>query len=214
MAPSPQHPPSHEPTGATLMIRPGHLPPTAPEHRGHTGPPTPTPRDSPAPAAASSPSPEPPMPGTGVPGGRSPPAPPAAPYRCPVLAASAAPAECSGAEGRRRACLAARSLPSHLAGGAARAPPHREHPAPPAPAAPRTPRGRQPGPAHPESGPGIPRERGFPPGRLQSTWQTGKQRQGAASLLSSAGSPGGSAGGGHRGPLGHFALGRKRKRAG
>lgn len=127
------------------------------------------------------------MPGTGgSPPPLLPPAPPAAPHRCPVLAASAAPAECSGAEGRRCACLAARSLPSHLAGGAARFPPYPGHHrrAPRAhPTAPGTPPALSARAGGPQNRRGLPRERGFSPGRLQSTWQTGKQRQSSSFFI-------------------------------
>lgn len=113
-------------TGSSLSPSPGDA---KPRHRG--------PRCHQPPALARSPLP--------VPGPR--PVPRSSPR-------AAAPAVCSGAEGRRRACLAARSLPSHPAGGAARPPspcaPPRHTPRPPLPGL----GARQPGVGGPRKRPG------------------------------------------------------------
>lgn len=142
------------------------------------------------------------MPGTGVPAAARSPASPAAPYRCPVLAASAASAECSGAEGRRCACLAARSLPAHLAGGAARPPPTpgttAAHPAPTPPAR------EHPGAASPRRGTpnavgASPGSGGFPRAGCRAHGRRETRARGSSVFIQQRGEPGGLRWGGHLG---------------
>lgn len=191
MAPSPQHPPSHEPTGATLMIRPGHLPPTAPRAPGaHRAP------NTDPPGFASTGSGLIPIPGAadarhGGPRRPQPPGPARSPVPVPGPRGERGPGRVQRSR-RKATCVPGRSLPpiAPRRGGCA---------GPAAPGTPRTPRTRRTANTpRPPARPGAPRKRpGHPPGAGLSPGQAaehmadGKAEAGSGFFIEQRGQPGG-----------------------